>query len=182
VPGNGINKNLVDEIIPLLYDFTGWWSKLELFRPDILKNSQILYLDLDTLIVDDITEFGEYGGKFLTLRDFNTLTSISSGIMSFDSDETDHIFFKFIEGLKNGYLNLKNFIGGDQQLIEKLIELPVDWVQDLFPHKMAAFKHQCYDAKQKVMSIPEKTSIVCFHGKPKMGDMLEDPMIKLHWI
>jgi len=44
------------ETIPLKHEYPGWWSKVELFRPDLPVEGRLLYLDLDTLIVGDLTE------------------------------------------------------------------------------------------------------------------------------
>lgn len=42
---------------PLLYDWPGWWAKLELFNPlhPVLGNEDILYIDIDSVVVGDIT-------------------------------------------------------------------------------------------------------------------------------
>lgn len=42
------------ETIPLLHKWRGWWSKIELFRPDI--GADFLYTDLDNVIVGPIDE------------------------------------------------------------------------------------------------------------------------------
>jgi hypothetical protein len=180
-PKDSFNADLVDTVIPLEYDLKGWWSKLELFRPELFKDKQVLYFDLDTLIVDNIDDFASYGGNFMALRDFNILTGLGSGILSWRGGNYDHIFHKSINGLINNTLRLASYNGGDQQVIEMLVGSRVEWVQDLFPNKMAAFKIQCYNEKNKSVSIPEDTSIVCFHGSPKMRDIKEDPVIKEHW-
>jgi hypothetical protein len=46
--------------IPLLYNLPGWWSKLELFRPDLPITGKILYLDLDVFLVDSIDELATF--------------------------------------------------------------------------------------------------------------------------
>ena len=51
---NEPDANLPGEVIPLKYDWPGWWAKMELHRPDLPKGLS-LYLDLDTTIVRDMT-------------------------------------------------------------------------------------------------------------------------------
>jgi len=59
VPIDGIN------VIPLQSDLPGWWSKLELFRHDLGK--RVLYLDLDTLIVGDLSPLVEVDASFAAM-------------------------------------------------------------------------------------------------------------------
>jgi len=176
-----IDLNLVDTIIPLEYNLPGWWSKLELFRPELFEDSQVLYLDLDTLITDNIADFASYGGEFLALREFNTLVSMGSGVLGWQSGKTHHIFYRFMRELINGSISIRQFVGGDQEAIEHFLELKPQWVQDVFPKRMAAFKYECFDAESGEVTIPKNVAIVCFHSKPKMADLESDPVIKKHW-
>lgn len=45
------------ECIPLKHDWSGWWAKLELFRPDM--PTDFLYTDLDNVILGPIDELVE---------------------------------------------------------------------------------------------------------------------------
>lgn len=180
-PTYDIDTSLVNEVIPLRYGLPKWWSKLELFRPELFPNSQILYFDLDTLIVDNIDDFTTFGGDFLALRDFNTLLGMGSGILGWDANKCHHIFYKFMEGLVTGKINIKQFSGGDQEAIERFLELTPNWVQDCFPRKMSAFKYECFDSATETMFVPKNASVICFHGTPKMGDLTNDPVIIENW-
>lgn len=175
------NMNLIDEIVPLQFDLPGWWSKIELFRPEIFGDSQVLYFDLDTLIVSNINDFASYGGEFLALRDFNTLLSVGSGVLSWDASKCHHVFYKFMREMINNKINLNQFKGGDQEAIEYFLGHRPQWVQDVFPYKMAAFKYQCYNENTGKVIIPDGVSVVCFHGKPKMSDLEGCPVMQQHW-
>jgi hypothetical protein len=175
-----IDKKLVDHIIPLEFNFKGWWSKMELFRPELFSESQVLYFDLDTLIVKNIDEVTSYGGDFLTLRDFNTLVNVSSGILGWKANK-QNIFYKFIRSLLSSEIILDQFYGGDQQAIEFLYDGKIDWFQDLFPNIMAPFKYECYNSETTKISLPEKASVICFHSKPKMNELKNHPIIIQHW-
>ena len=41
-------------MIPLIHDLPGWWSKMELCRPDEIPGT-VLYIDLDTVILGDLS-------------------------------------------------------------------------------------------------------------------------------
>lgn len=176
-----IDMKVVDRVIPLELNLTGWWSKLELFRPELFSGTQVFYLDLDTLILDNIDDFLDYRGDFLGLRDFNTLVDFGSGIMGWNPEKTVNIFYKFIKGALHSKSYIQSHQGGDQEVIYKLNKLKLDWVQDCFPRKMAAFKYECYNESTRQVSYPPGTSIICFHSKPKMADLIHDPIIKNNW-
>ena len=79
-------------VIPLLHNLPGWWSKLELFRPGLFDGA-VLYLDLDTLILKDISVLAGvvHQRPFTMLRGFNKgMLAIgdvpASGIMGFHTD------------------------------------------------------------------------------------------------
>ena len=59
------------DIIPIELDggFTGWWNKLQMFKPGILPKGEYLYFDLDVVIVDNIDCFFEHP-SFGIIRDF----------------------------------------------------------------------------------------------------------------
>jgi hypothetical protein len=53
--------------IPLVNDWPGWWSKIELFRPGLFKN-RVLYLDLDLIIIRNIDLLASEISPFILLR------------------------------------------------------------------------------------------------------------------
>src|SRR6185369_11865151 len=58
----------------------GWWAKLALHRPNVLSGP-VLYLDLDTVILDSLDFIASYGGDFAILRDFYRPDGYGSGVM-----------------------------------------------------------------------------------------------------
>ena len=56
-----------NDIIPLINDWPGWWSKLELFRPNIFIGP-VIYFDLDTVIVGNIDEILMNDFSFIALQ------------------------------------------------------------------------------------------------------------------
>jgi len=49
--------------VSLKHGWPGWWSKLELFRPDIDLRGRVLYLDLDTLVMQDLDPVFDWPGE-----------------------------------------------------------------------------------------------------------------------
>jgi len=154
------------EVIPLIYDWPGWWSKIELFRPNILTGPTI-YFDLDTIIVGDIEDLATGAPKygFLMLDDWLGHSVVNSGMMGWSSSAKlylSRIYEKFIVSPRKhrGHYNIKSR-WGDQAFIRDHTPIkPALW-QHEFPGKIVSFKRDCQNG------IPEGTSVVCFHGKPR---------------
>ncbi len=97
-------------VIPLRYNFPGWWSKLELFRNDLpIKGDRILYLDLDIVITSDLTSLLEYAwdAEIMICSPFGTdrgnwkkekkVFGYNSSVMVFKNPITFQIWKKFIQ-------------------------------------------------------------------------------------
>jgi hypothetical protein len=65
---NQMNANLPGERIELKYKLPGWWSKVELFRPDLPKG-RTLYLDLDSHVIRNLDPILDFVGDLVM---FNT--------------------------------------------------------------------------------------------------------------
>lgn len=164
--------------IPLIHDWKGYWSKMELFRKDIFPNDDVFYLDLDTLLTSDITDIATIDTIFFGMRDFNMLNELSSGVLKFKSKYNHYLYETFLQNPTH-WMKCR---GGDQEAIRKILKMTPDFMQDIFPRRMAEFKNHCWNDKTKTVSIPNNYSIVCFHSSPKMHDIKDDPIIKKYWL
>lgn len=162
----GINHNLVDRIIPSIYNYPSWWCKLELFRPDVFNtDDRIIYFDLDTAIVDNIDFMADQTEPFVGLRDFYNMFNFASGVMSWVGAAGHHLDKAFERNNKKVMADFKR--EGDQKFISNNVYEYSFW-QDLFPNKIISFKKDMKE--QNIREIPEETSVICFHGKPKLLD------------
>lgn len=171
----GFNSN-VDKIISLKHNFPKWWSKIELFRDDLFVNEQIFFIDLDTVIINNIDNIVQYSGDFCGLRDFYHLVTLGSGLMSWKQEKMTHVYHRFLE--KSTYI-MNNSPGGDQQFIDS-VKPSIDFFQDKYHNQVVSFKKHCVAGNSKIVNIPKAAKIVCFHGVPKPHDIL-DPSIADHW-
>lgn len=120
----------------LLYGFRDWWSKMELFRPQLFDtNNRVLYFDLDTLFPGlDIEDLlcTTYKSDFIMLRGFGSkMTGLevpASGIMSWkpNCEESKKIYQKFMENPRENINRIsKNSIKagqkGDQGFIGEVL-------------------------------------------------------------
>ncbi|MCV5289720.1 hypothetical protein OFB97_30755, partial [Escherichia coli] len=82
---------------PLLYNWPGWWSKIELFNPNhpVLGDQDLLYFDVDVVVTGDIHIF-EGAKKFTMLREFNHASRVNSSIMMIPASIKKTIWEQFI--------------------------------------------------------------------------------------
>ena len=150
-------------------NLVGWWAKLSIFRFGLMTG-KVLYLDLDTIICDSLDFVDEYQGDFAILRDFYRPEGYGSGVMLWNKSQPQ-VWADWIKNPVDDPL-------GDQGWIEKKIP-NADRLQDVFPEKIVSFKVDCSE------KVPEKASIVCFHGSPKPHELDKvyevDSFLLQHW-
>jgi hypothetical protein len=142
--------------VPLRLGLAGWWSKLEVFR----ETGPVLYLDLDTVILRDITDtvarIVRFPGlvPFAMLQAFKKGEQWASGIMAWHGD-----FGKIAEPPGNLY-------GWDQHHIVKVLREQYGITPNFInrsQYGIVSYKHHCRGPEGP----PASARIVCFHGKPR---------------
>ena len=165
-------NNNVHKVIKLKHSFPKWWSKIELFRPDIFHDtSQVFFLDLDTVITNNINDIVSYDGDFCGLRDFYKVVTLGSGLLSWKPSKYHHVYKKFL--LKCDYV-MANTPEGDQKWIDSQIK-EMDYFQDIYGRKIISWKKDCLNNNK--ISIPKSASIVCFHGIPKPHEITDSTIV-----
>lgn len=166
------SKKLEDVAIPLKHNYPGWWSKIELFRPDLALHD-VFYLDLDTVIVDNINHIVSSVPDcgFRVLRNMSTkkknTRKIGSGLMRWKGDYS-YLFNNFTPDLIPNYNTSEKW--GDQGYIQD--SLPsYDFFQEHFVNEVVSWKVDLNGVDKK----PEN-KIVVFHGLPKPHE------VKRKWI
>jgi len=145
-------------VVDLSHDWPGWWSKIEMFRPGLF-DGPVLYLDLDTVIVGDLSDVASYRGAFAMVSDFYSPHRLASGLMSWSpSRETERIYGEFADA-PQVWADWAGR-GGDQVYIGHVLG-DVDRWQKLVPGQIVSWKADCGDG------VPEDARVVCFHGKPR---------------
>ncbi|NLF99970.1 MAG: hypothetical protein GX565_07445 [Lentisphaerae bacterium] len=156
------------ETIPLKDNLLGWWSKMELFR----EFQSCFYLDLDTVIVGDISEIVDYPHKFSALRNFSSTPDtkrMGSAVLAWNGDYR-FLYNRFMTDPKRHMIECSSSKKwGDQGFIAAELGGAFDRFQDLFPGQIVSQKK---DMKNNVL--PADARIVCFHGKPKPWEVKAD--------
>lgn len=171
----GINPAVKIILLPYAKKIDSWWNKIWLFSQDLplATGEQIFYVDLDTLIVNNIDELlTEDVPDIILLKDFyhgiaRTAGLIGSGLMSWKHGQYKNIWEKFIENPERAVEQANPH--GDQWWVEKNIDAWYFW-QDLFPGRVVSFKMHCAD------SLPNNASIICYHGRPSIPESITQSM------
>lgn len=171
----------VDHVVPLNHYLPGWWSKIELFRHDFFPNHKKIFFDLDTVILGNVDFLIEYDVVFSGLEDFYQPERFASGIMTWNGD-LSILYEDFIAayGGNHNILYEYDLLGGDQYWIESKISKKFQLLQHAFPQKIVSLKKHCV-VSHKTISVPDRASILCFHGKPKPHELTRYDIIKENW-
>jgi hypothetical protein len=103
----------------------GWWAKFVLFEPAWRGRSQIIYFDLDTVLVGDVTQLASVPDEFAILEspvrvrgNYNYPCKYNSSVMVIGAGRCTHIWEHFDK--KRSPLMLKHDRYGDQAAIEEI--------------------------------------------------------------
>ena len=163
------------ERIPLKDNYPDWWSKIELFRPDLELNAKTAYFDLDTDITGNIDNILIANGfDFALLEPWGLRNERSriygSGMMLWKNDgEYSFLYDKFNKDVIKRYR-------GDQEYISSSLKEHGNF------HLLKEVATGIYSYKKHCLSgLPEDAKIVCFHGKPRPWQVNTD-WVRENWI
>lgn len=144
------------ETWPLYYNWPGWWSKMELFRPDI--RGDLLYLDLDTVVLGSLSEFDV--GVTTVLADFTKPGKIGSGFMYLVEMDRPPVWAAWVQDPER---HMRECVTqerwGDQGFLQGVL-VAQRW-QDVLPGRVVSYKMHGHNGP------PKGARVVCFHGKPR---------------
>lgn len=149
VPVDGV------ETIPLIHNWPKWFSKFELFRPDI--DGDLLYFDLDTVIVGDLESLDV--GKTTMLSDFYRPHLPASGLMYIKQEDKQRVWDYWIKNPVGHMQRARTTqCWGDQGILRGVLGRGVNrWDEGL----AVSYKVHCK------RGVPKGASVVCFHGNPR---------------
>ncbi|MEI9804092.1 MAG: hypothetical protein WDN48_06010 [Pseudolabrys sp.] len=174
------------ERIALEHDWPGWWSKIELFK----LPGPVLYFDLDTAIVGDLTDVAAaaVGHATIVLQDFYRLgNGIGSGVMAWsDLDLVRGLYDRFLADPDSWTKRIGG--RGDQGFLEEAgWALHYDRWQMILRGQIVSYKVHCRGGISPVngqvtgSGIPSNARVVCLHGRPKFADMPAADPVRHAW-
>jgi hypothetical protein len=142
----------------LLHGWPGWWSKLELMRPDI--EGDLLYFDLDTVITGGLSELAAVG-RLTLLRDFIHPERLQSSLMYLPQADRWAAWERWMEAPSAHMRRAGPY--GDQHFLGELWQGRADTWQAALPGQVVSYKVDVRPAAR----IPDGTRVVIFHGEPR---------------
>lgn len=155
----------------LLPGYHGWWNKLQLFHAGSDFQDRVVYLDLDTVIVNNIDWLLQYNGMFMGIEDLGSINAhqqhlkgvMQSGVMAWDY----RAHHKIWEAFKADPFAAQTFRGDGEFLHFVVPTYARDLLQKLYPNKLKSYKYQVYKE-----GVSDDLSIVCFHGRPSVKEAM----------
>jgi len=144
-------------VVQMQNAWPGWWSKMNLFSKAI--PGDLLYLDLDTVVIGDLTPL-EGVGETTLLEDFYKPGLLASGLMYIREEDKAHVWDAWMadpDGHRERCQTRERW--GDQGFLQDVLQAQT-WQQAL-PGAVVSWKVHC----QK--QIPYGARVVCFHGNPR---------------
>jgi hypothetical protein len=144
----------------LFHPWKGWWAKMELFDAGQDDLGDILYFDLDTMIVGDLWHVA--APKALTLlRDFYYPERVQSGMMYLPTAVRATVCAAFHDGPQA----LMEMNRGDGEFLDKMFRAKANRWQDILPEQVVSYK--VHVRQRKGQTVPPGAHVVCFHGQPR---------------
>ena len=190
VPSNMI-KHVLNEWPGLSGRRRSWWYKMQLFNAEHYAG-QLLYLDLDTVVVNNLDWILELDTRyFWSIRDFQSLWNpqfqgINSSMMYWNTVSCAKIWEDFSSLDIN---QIRKKYNGDQDYISDVLSptkrkfvdntRAVSWRWQALDGGMN-FQKRTHKIPGKGTEFDAKTSLLIFHGNPK-PDQVTDPVVQSHW-
>jgi len=157
------------EARPLRHDWPGWWSKVELWHPDNFTG-RVLYFDLDTAIVGDLSDLASYDGPFAMMNDLGHPPGGTgdqkwgaSGVMAWAATPrlSRDIYETFTRMSESAMAGRER--AGDQHWIAGSVSEAWDDLRKLYPGQIQSWKFTA----GRNQPLPPQTRVLCWHGTPK---------------
>jgi hypothetical protein len=150
---------------PLKHDWPGWWAKMELCRPEI--EGPLLFLDLDTVVVGDLSPLVADTSRSIVLRDFyrgkRKRNAVQSALMLLTEEDRAAVWERWSRD-PEGWMRRKR---SDQDVYEAVLKDRALFWQDTHPGAVVGYKTDLARGRKPV---PEGARVVCFHGRPRPWD------------
>jgi hypothetical protein len=150
------------ERIPLRHDWPGWWSKLNLFSPEV--TGDFLYLDLDSIITGDLSDLASLN-RLAIMRDVLRPDGLQSSCMFLPEGDRAAVWEAFTADPAGNMARFHS--GGDQAFLESLWLPGPARIQDLLPGQLVSYKADV----RKLGRVPDNARAVIFHGAPRPRDI-----------
>ncbi len=153
------------ECIPFELGLPGWWSKPEIFRPD-LPFERVLYVDLSCVVTGLLDEMAMQDGICITADWY--YGGPSQSVLLYNVGDFINLWEAFRADPARWMADGDRMIApnfGDQILVRELPVPEMKYWQDVLPGHLVSFKTDCQ------AGVPTDARLVKFHGQPKPHDV-----------
>ncbi len=160
------------DTLPLRNDWPGFWCKLDLFRHR--WDGTVVYEDLDTLTVGDVTDIYTYPHSFTIATDFRPgkTERLQSSFMAWDGQQDLSYLYREFSPMHIARYSQSMNRWGDQGWIQDRLRRPYDSLQALFPGRYVHYKTHVRGWKNELSGcVPSGASIVAFSGTPRPHEL-----------
>jgi hypothetical protein len=150
------------------------WNKLSTFEPELYGlRGTALFLDLDVVIVDDITPFFEQPGRFLIIHDWKRPWRITgnSSVYRWELGTHGDVLDKFRaeqETIREEFRNEQAYLSAEVHRQGLLQYWPAEWCQSYKYHCIPRWPSNYW----REPHIPKGARILIFHGVMNPPDAL----------
>lgn len=156
-----------DATIPLMFDWPGWWSKLELCRPDI--PGDVFFVDLDTVVLGPVEPFTRRNWTTF-LSDFYRPRQLQSSVMYLTAADRARVWAEWIKdpaGIIRRFAAKRAGFNGDQNFFEEVLGQGVArWQDTPGTTPVCSYKVDMMGRGHK-----PTTGLIVFHGRPRPWDV-----------
>jgi len=179
-------KGVECETKPFLTDLPSWWYIIGLFNKEHGFNDKVLYMDLDTVITDNIDHILSLDVDFAITEDFYRPKGLQTTFIMWKPEKYYFLYDKLCTHLPKNPTPHAN-MGGTNGFVQNFVpRKEVTILQDIFPEEFISYKVHIRDAHQrKKNNLPgnlNTAKVICYHGKPMPHDMRNLEWMKQHWI
>lgn len=142
----------------------GWWGKMMLFAPEWRGDRKVVYLDLDSVIINSIVPLANVAGEFAICENYTRRAvnpqypcRYNSSVMVIGGGQAGFIWRRF-DGRRDALMS-KHARYGDQACIEELYPAAA-YLQKLLPSGFFCNYRQ-------LAGVPPKAAIINFGGRHK---------------
>lgn len=160
------------QIVPMEFNYPHWWAKMELMDPRIAGD--LLYFDLDTTIVGDLSDLAAIG-TWAPCADFYRPHLLQTSMAFFSDAGRRETWFNWLSRTPPAVMKAWR---GDGEFVHAVWKHRCRPVQDLLPGQVVSYKiHVQLDPRKRNHVgngfIPTNTRVICYHGNPRPWQVAE---------
>jgi hypothetical protein len=148
--------------------YEGWWNKMQIFDEGQDLGERVIYIDLDTIITNNIDWLLEDRSWFMGIEDVGAVNPhqphlkgvLQTGVMSFDTAVNAFIWPTFVMSFESA---TQKYRGDGEYLSDIVNPYARVLLQNKYKGQLKSYKYDVYPGPPK-----KDTSIVCFHGRPSI--------------